>query len=71
MNKKERIEVMRRLMAMTATLRAVIEVAEEQAKCADAADAKGLALSLFMVRESLAVYSEELTKYVKKYVGRS
>lgn len=64
----DRVGIAKRLMAMQSSLRTVMEVAEAQARLCDEADAKGLAMSLFMVRESLAVYATELNKFVKSYL---
>lgn len=64
----DRVDIARRLVAMQSSLRTVMEVAEAQGRLCDAAEAKGLALSLYMVREALAVYATELNKFVTSYL---
>lgn len=68
MNIEDRIETARRLMAMQVTLRSVMEACEMQAEVCKAAGATGLALSVHMVREAVAVYSSELSKFVVDYL---
>lgn len=69
MNEDHRVEVAKRLMRMQHTLATVFDACEAQAALCDAAGAKPLAFATHMVRESLMVYSRELSKFVGKYLS--
>lgn len=56
---------------MQHSLRTVVEAAEVQAALAKATGDEGFAFAIYMLRESLMIYSKELSKYVSKYVGES
>ena len=55
-------------MAMQGSLRAVMEAAEMQGRICDAAGESGLAFAVFMVKESIAVYSQQLNVFVTEYL---
>jgi hypothetical protein len=69
MTPSEKADVLRRLVAMQQTLRTVMESVEMQAQLCDSVGAKGLAFSVFMLQEALAVYSTELGRWVKDYIA--
>lgn|GEM_PF-3468819 len=68
MDEDEKADVLQRLLEMQAKLRVVVEIAEVHGRLADNAGAKGFALAAFMLRESLAVYSSELSDFVEHYL---
>lgn len=61
-------DLLQRLLDIQAKLRVVVETAELHGRMADAAGAKGFAMAAFMLRESLMVYSTELSKFVEEYI---
>ena len=71
MDDEERMGVLRRLLEQQHALRTVVEAASLQAELAKAANADGLALAIFMLVECLKVYSKELSKFVREYVGEA
>jgi hypothetical protein len=68
MDKAERLDIARRLMAMQASLRAVMEVAELQGQVCDAAGESGLAFAVYMLKESIGAYSKQLNVFVTEYL---
>lgn len=68
MDKAERLDIARRLMAMQASLRAVMEVAELQGQICDAAGESGLAFAVYMLKESIGAYSKQLNVFVSEYL---
>lgn len=66
----QRAEIVRRLMAMQSSLRNVIDAAEMQGRICDAAGESGLAFAVYMLRESLAAYSKQLSVFVEDYVSK-
>lgn len=71
MDEEERMGVLRRLLEQQHALRTVVEAASLQAELAKAANADALALAIFMLCECLKAYSQELSKFVKRYVGEA
>lgn len=71
MDDEERMGVLRRLLEQQHALRTVVEAASLQAELAKAANADALALAIFMLVECLKVYSQELSKFVRAYVGEA
>ena len=71
MDEDERMGVLRRLLEQQHALRTVVEAASLQAELAKAANADALALAIFMLVECLQVYSKELSKFVREYVGEA
>lgn len=71
MDDEERMGVLRRLLEQQHALRTVVEAASLQAELAKAANADALALAIFMLVECLKVYSQELSKFVREYVGEA
>lgn len=71
MDDEERMGVLRRLLEQQHALRTVVEAASLQAELAKAAHADALALAIFMLVECLKVYSQELSKFVRAYVGEA
>ena len=69
MDDDEKYETLQRMLEMQHALRSVAEAAEMQAELAKATGADGLAFATFMMRESLLVYSKELSKFVSAYIG--
>ena len=69
MTPSEKADIMRRLMVMQDTLRTLMDAADAQGYLCDSAGAKGLAFAIYMMRESLSVYSAELDKWVKHYIA--
>lgn len=63
-----RVEMARRLMEMQRSLAAVMDACEMQGQICQAAGESGLALAVYMVREAVAVYSTELSKFVVNYL---
>jgi hypothetical protein len=68
MDKAERLDIARRLMAMQASLRTVMEVAELQGQVCDAAGESGLAFAVYMLQESIGAYSKQLNVFVTEYL---
>jgi hypothetical protein len=66
MTGKDRLDTIRRMVDTQKTMRTLMEYVESVAEHCDIAGEKGLALSILMIRESLAVYSKEVVKYTKK-----
>lgn len=64
MTAEQRTDIVLRLIAMQHTLRALCDSADESARVAEAADAKGLAFATLMLKEALAEYGKELNKFV-------
>ena len=71
MTPDERAEILRRLLVMTQTLRSVTEAAEAHAALAHEAGADGLAVSIYLLGESIKVFSRELAKFTTKYLEES
>lgn len=71
MDEKERYDTLRRFLSLQHFLRSVVEAAETQAALATAAGHDGFALAIHMLRESVLVYSSELSRFVKEYIGES
>ena len=71
MDDDERMGVLKRLLEQQHALRTVVEAASLQAELAKAANADALALAIFMLVECLKVYSKELSKFVREYVGEA
>ena len=71
MDEEERMAVLRRLLEQQHALRSVVEAASLQAELAKEAKADALAFAIFMLRESLKVYSKELSKFVHRYIGEA
>jgi len=69
MDDDEKYATLRRMLEMQHALRSVAEAAEMQAELAKATDATGLAFAILMLRESLLVYSKELSDFVTEYIG--
>lgn len=69
MTNAERLDAISRLVAMREVLETVAASCRVNAGIADAADAKGLAMALLMLSESIEVYSSEATKFVKGYLN--
>ena len=71
MDSEERYEVLARMLEMQHGLRTVAEAAQLQAALAKETGADGLAFAIHMLRESVLVYSTELSKWVEAYIGES
>jgi hypothetical protein len=69
MREDERYAALRRMLEMQHGLRTVAEAAEAQAQLATETGALGLAFAIHMLRESVLVYSKELSKWVTEYIG--
>jgi hypothetical protein len=69
MTPDERYAVLGRMLEMQHSLRNVVEAAELQARLAKETGADGLAFAVHMLRESVLVYSTELSKWVTEYIG--
>jgi propanediol dehydratase small subunit len=69
MTSDERYETLGRMLEMQHSLRIVAEAAELQARLAKDTGADGLAFAIHMLRESVLVYSSELSKWVTEYIG--
>lgn len=69
MTPAERLDAISRLVAMREVLETVAASCRLNAGIADAADAKGLAMSLLMLSEAVEVYSTEATKFMKEYLN--
>jgi hypothetical protein len=67
----EKMTLLRKLLDMQHSLRTVVEAAEVQAALAKSTGDEGFAFAIYMLRESLMIYSKELSKYVGKYIGES
>jgi hypothetical protein len=65
----EKYDVLQRMLQMQHGLRTVAEAAEIQGKLAQETGAEGLAFAVYMLRESILVYSKELSKWVTEYIG--
>lgn len=63
-----RVELARRLMEMQRALADVMDACEMQGHVCKAAGESGLAMAVYMVREAVAVYSTELSKFVVNYL---
>ena len=71
MTNDEKYDVLQRMLQMQHGLRTVAEAAEIQGKLAQETGAEGLAFAVYMLRESILVYSKELSKWVTNYIGES
>lgn len=71
MHDHERTALLRKLLDMQHSLRNVVEAAEMQADLAKSTGDDGFAFAIYMLRESLMIYSRELSKYVSKHIGES
>jgi hypothetical protein len=70
-NSDEKYDALGRMLEMQAALRKVADGAELQATLAKQTGADGLAFAIHMLRESVLVYSSELSKWVEEYIGES
>jgi len=61
--KDEKLDALRRLMAIQKAIRSIADSSTDAAEVALAANATGLAFSLLMVRESLLSYGKEVSKW--------
>jgi len=68
---EERIELLDRVASSQRTIRALIEIVDEQAAVMAAAGEPGTAFSIYMIRESLAVYSSQLSRYLRKHLEKN
>ena len=64
----EKLEAIRRLLAMQKVIRNIADYAEGVSTRAKDAVATGLAFAVLMVRESILAYGKELTKWTTKLV---
>lgn len=71
MTNDEKYDVLQRMLQMQHGLRTVAEAAEIQGKLAKETGADGLSFAVYMLRESILVYSKELSKWVTNYIGES
>ncbi len=71
MDSEERYDALARMLEMQHALRTVAEAAQAQARLAQETGADGLAFAIHMLRESVLVYSTELSKWVEAYIGES
>ena len=71
MDSDDKYEVLARMLEMQHGLRTVAEAAQLQATLAKETGADGLAFAIHMLRESVLVYSSELSKWVEEYIGES
>lgn len=71
MDEDERYATLRRFLALQHSLRTVVEAAEMQAELAKAAGHDGFAMAIYMLRESVLVYSKELSRFVSEYIGEA
>ena len=69
MTSDDKYEVLARMLEMQHSLRKVAEAANLQAALAKDTGADGLAFAIHMLRESVLVYSSELSKWVEEYIG--
>ena len=67
----DKYEALSRMLEMQHSLRKVAEAANLQAALAKDTGADGLAFAIHMLRESVLVYSTELSKWVTEYIGES
>jgi len=65
----EKYDVLQRMLQMQHGLRTVAEAAEAQGRLAKETGAEGLAFAVYMLRESILIYSKELSKWVTEYIG--
>jgi hypothetical protein len=65
----DKYEALSRMLEMQHSLRKVAEAANSQARLAQDTGADGLAFAIHMLRESVLVYSTELSKWVEEYIG--
>lgn len=65
LSKKEREEVVARLISIDQAINAIALFADEAASLAKEHDATGLAFSLLMLKESIEAYGVEMNKWVK------
>jgi hypothetical protein len=68
MTDDDRLEMLASLVRSRALLLDVELMCERVAEACKDADAKGLAFSLLMVKESISAYSKELARYVETAV---
>jgi len=64
MTDEERADIIVRLIAMQNVLRTVCEGAEQAGQLAKEADADGLAMATFLMKESIEQYARELNRFV-------
>lgn len=69
MTDNEKYDVLQRMLQMQHGLRTVAEAAEAQGRLAKETGAEGLAFAVYMLRESILIYSKELSKWVTEYIG--
>jgi hypothetical protein len=67
----DKYETLRHMLALQHGLRTVAEAAEMQGKLAQETGADGLAFAVYMLRESILIYSKELSRWVTEYIGES
>jgi poly(A) polymerase Pap1 len=65
-NEARRTTILKNLLEMQQKLRDVVESSEMQGRLANDAGAKGFAFAAYMLRESLLVYSGELSHFVEE-----
>lgn len=63
MTKDEKLDALRRLLAVQKAIRNIADYSADAAEVAKTANASGLAFSLLMVRESLLAYGKEVSKW--------
>lgn len=69
MTPEEKADALTKLLSQQHALRTVVEAANLQAELAEQADAHGFAFAIYMLCESLKVYSSELSRFVVNYLG--
>ena len=69
MTEDERLDLMRRMLAAQRTIRSLMDYLDGVAGECDDDDQKGMAFSIYMIREALAVYSLEMVAYTRKHRG--
>jgi hypothetical protein len=69
MNAEDKAEIVRRLFAMQNGLRDVTDAMEVQAAMAKQVGATGLATASYLLKESVAVYSNALRRFVAGYIA--
>jgi len=69
MTEEERLDLIRRMLAAQRTIRSLMDYLDGVAGECDGDDQKGMAFSIYMIREALAVYSLEMVSYTRKHLG--
>jgi hypothetical protein len=62
----ERLELLRRMVTMQGTMRSLVDYVDAVAAECDKSGEKGLAFSIYMIREALSAYSSQVVRYSKK-----